>query len=120
MLVAALALLTVPPAYLVGDCPTCQAGIRLVAACGLDRLVRLPGWSHEPARYVAGQPSTSCRAQNVPICVACAASHDLGKAAQNGGTARFLSSQVHRAPSSDQRRPADGTSTSAECGPVSW
>jgi len=35
---AALALLTVPPAYLVGDCPTCQAGIRLVAACGLDRL----------------------------------------------------------------------------------
>jgi len=55
VLVAALALLAAPPpAYLVGDGPTRQAVIRLVAACGLDRLVRLPGWSYEPARYVAG------------------------------------------------------------------
>jgi hypothetical protein len=55
VLVAALALLAAPPpAYLVGDGPTRQAVIRLVSARGLDRLVRLPAWSYEPARYVAG------------------------------------------------------------------
>jgi len=55
VLVAALALLAAPPpAYLVGDGPTRQAVIRLVSARGLDRLARLPGWSYEPARYVAG------------------------------------------------------------------
>ncbi len=55
VLVAALALLAAPPpAYLVGDGPARQALIRQVSACGLDRLVRLPGWSYEPARYVAG------------------------------------------------------------------
>jgi glycosyltransferase involved in cell wall biosynthesis len=55
VLVAALALLAAPPpAYLVGDGPARQQVIRLVSACGLDRLVRLPGWSYEPARYVAG------------------------------------------------------------------
>jgi hypothetical protein len=53
----ALALLAAPPpAYLVGDCPTRQAVIQLVAARGLDRRDRLPGWSHEPARYVAEPP----------------------------------------------------------------
>jgi glycosyltransferase involved in cell wall biosynthesis len=55
VLIAALALLAAPPpAYLVGDGPTRQAVIALVSATGLDRLVRLPGWSYEPARYVAG------------------------------------------------------------------
>jgi hypothetical protein len=40
VLVAALALHAAPPpAYLVGDCPTRQTVIRLVAACGPDRLV---------------------------------------------------------------------------------
>jgi len=48
VLVAALALLAAPPpAYLAGDGPARQAVIRLVSACGLGRLVRLPGWSHE-------------------------------------------------------------------------
>jgi hypothetical protein len=47
VLAMARALLAAPPTYLAGDCPTRQAVIRLVAACGLDRL---PGWSHEPAR----------------------------------------------------------------------
>ncbi len=46
VLVAALALLAAPPpAYLIGDGPTRQQVIALVSACGLDRLVRLPGWS---------------------------------------------------------------------------
>jgi hypothetical protein len=54
VLVAALALLTAPPAYPVSDCPTRQAVIRLVAACGLDRRARLPSWPHNPARSVAG------------------------------------------------------------------
>jgi glycosyltransferase involved in cell wall biosynthesis len=55
VLVAALALLAAPPpAYLVGDGPARPAVIQLVSARGLDRLVRLPGWSYEPARYVAG------------------------------------------------------------------
>jgi hypothetical protein len=40
VLAAALALLAAPPpAYLVGDCPTRQAVIRLVAARGPGRLV---------------------------------------------------------------------------------
>ena len=48
MLVAALALLAAPPsAYLAGYGPTRQAVIRLVSACGLGRLVRLPGWAYE-------------------------------------------------------------------------
>ncbi len=48
MLVAALALLAAPPpAYLAGDGRARQAVIRLVSACGLVRLVRLPGWAHE-------------------------------------------------------------------------
>jgi len=55
VLVAALALLAAPPpAYLVGDGPARPAVTELVTDCGLDRLVRLPGWSYEPARYVAG------------------------------------------------------------------
>jgi glycosyltransferase involved in cell wall biosynthesis len=55
VLVEALALLDVPPpAYLVGDGPLRGALIRLVRARGLDAVVRLPGWSYEPARYIAG------------------------------------------------------------------
>ena len=34
-----------PPAYLVGDGPARQALIRPISARGLQRVVRLPGWS---------------------------------------------------------------------------
>src|SRR5262249_50236188 len=55
VLVEALALLGVPPpAYLVGDGPMRQAVTRLVRARGLRGVVRLPGWSYQPARYVSG------------------------------------------------------------------
>ena len=55
MLVEALALLdTPPPAYLVGDGPMRNALARLVQARGLQAVVRFPGWSYEPSRYVAG------------------------------------------------------------------
>jgi len=55
VLVEALALLGVPPpAYLVGDGPMRPAMARLVRARGLQAVVRLPGWSYRPARYVAG------------------------------------------------------------------
>jgi glycosyltransferase involved in cell wall biosynthesis len=55
VLVEALALLGVPPAaYLVGDGPMRGALVQLVRAHGLQAVVRLPGWSHRPARYVAG------------------------------------------------------------------
>src|SRR5215467_7131767 len=55
LLVEALALLDPPPAaYLVGDGPLRPALARLVAARGLQAVVRLPGWSYRPARYVAG------------------------------------------------------------------
>ena len=55
VLVEALALLPAPPpAYLVGDGPLRGALTRLIAARGLDAVVHLPGWSYEPARYIAG------------------------------------------------------------------
>ena len=55
VLVEALALLGVPPpAYLVGDGPMRGALAQLVRARGLQAVVRLPGWSYRPARYVAG------------------------------------------------------------------
>jgi hypothetical protein len=55
LLVEALALLDAPPAaYLVGDGPMRPAVTRLVRARGLQAVVRLPGWSYRPARYVAG------------------------------------------------------------------
>ena len=55
VLVEALALLPAPPpAYLVGDGPMRGALTRLAAALGLDAVVHLPGWSYEPARYIAG------------------------------------------------------------------
>jgi Glycosyl transferases group 1/Glycosyltransferase Family 4 len=55
VLVEALALLDVPPpAYLVGDGPMYQALARLVRARGLQAVVRLPGWSYKPSRYVSG------------------------------------------------------------------
>jgi glycosyltransferase involved in cell wall biosynthesis len=55
VLVEALALLdTPPPAYLVGDGPMREALARLVRARGLQAVVRFPGWSYEPSRYVAG------------------------------------------------------------------
>jgi glycosyltransferase involved in cell wall biosynthesis len=55
VLVEALALLHPPPAaYLVGDGPLRSTLIRLIRARGLEAAVRLPGWSYEPARYIAG------------------------------------------------------------------
>jgi glycosyltransferase involved in cell wall biosynthesis len=55
VLVEALALLdTPPPAYLVGDGPMREALAQLVQARGLQAVVRFPGWSYEPSRYVAG------------------------------------------------------------------
>jgi glycosyltransferase involved in cell wall biosynthesis len=55
VLVEALALLDAPPpAYLVGDGPVRQALARLVRDRGLQAVVRLPGWSDKPSRYVAG------------------------------------------------------------------
>jgi glycosyltransferase involved in cell wall biosynthesis len=55
VLVEALALLDQPPpAYLIGDGPQRGALTRLIRARGLDTVVRLPGWSYEPARYIAG------------------------------------------------------------------
>ena len=55
VLVEALALLDAsPPAYLVGDGPKRPELIRLIRARGLQTVVRLPGWSYQPSRYVAG------------------------------------------------------------------
>ena len=55
VLVEGLALMDVPPpAYLIGDGPLRGPLSRLVAARGLDAVVHLPGWSFEPARYIAG------------------------------------------------------------------
>ena len=55
VLIEALALMDAPPpAYLIGDGPLRGALTRLVAARGLGPVVHLPGWSFEPARYVAG------------------------------------------------------------------
>jgi hypothetical protein len=41
-----------------------------------------------PATDTSDQGRT---AQNVPICTACTASHDVGKTAHNGGSARAIS-----------------------------
>jgi glycosyltransferase involved in cell wall biosynthesis len=55
VLVEALALMGAPPpAYLIGDGPLRDSLRRLVAARGLGAVVHLPGWSFEPARYIAG------------------------------------------------------------------
>jgi glycosyltransferase involved in cell wall biosynthesis len=55
LLIEALALMDAPPpAYLVGDGPQRGPLTRLVRDRGLDAVVRLPGWSFEPARYIAG------------------------------------------------------------------
>jgi glycosyltransferase involved in cell wall biosynthesis len=55
VLIEALALLAEPPpAYLVGDGPQREALWRQVKARGLDTVVRLPGWSYQPERYIAG------------------------------------------------------------------
>ena len=42
-----------PPAYLVGDGPLRGPLTRLIRARGLEAVVHLPGWSYEPARYIA-------------------------------------------------------------------
>src|SRR6266516_2424967 len=53
--VEALALLDAPPpAYLVGDGPLRQALAQLIRARRLETVVRLPGWSDKPSRYVSG------------------------------------------------------------------
>ncbi len=50
----ALALIDAPPpAYLVGDGPLRGPLTRLIRARGLEAVKHLPGWSHEPARYIA-------------------------------------------------------------------
>jgi len=50
----ALALIDAPPpAYLVGDGPLRGPLTRLIRARGLEAVVHLPGWSYEPARYIA-------------------------------------------------------------------
>jgi glycosyltransferase involved in cell wall biosynthesis len=55
VLVEALALLDAPPpAYLVGDGPLRQALAQLIRARRLETVVRLPGWSDKPSRYVSG------------------------------------------------------------------
>ena len=55
VLVEALALLHRPPAaYLIGDGPQRSALISLIRARRLEAVVHLPGWSYEPARYIAG------------------------------------------------------------------
>jgi glycosyltransferase involved in cell wall biosynthesis len=55
VLLEALALLADPPAvYLVGDGPDRELLQRRVHELGLAGVVRMPGWSYEPARYVAG------------------------------------------------------------------
>lgn len=55
LLLHALAIMNDPPAsYLVGDGPMQQRIRQLVDELDLREIVHLPGWSHEPARYVAG------------------------------------------------------------------
>jgi glycosyltransferase involved in cell wall biosynthesis len=55
VLVEALALLDTPPAaYLVGDGPMRETLAQLVRARGLQAVVKFPGWSYKPSRYVAG------------------------------------------------------------------
>jgi glycosyltransferase involved in cell wall biosynthesis len=55
LLIEALALMDAPPpAYLIGDGPLRDSLTRLIAARGLDAVVHLPGWSYEPAGYIAG------------------------------------------------------------------
>ncbi len=55
VLIEALALMKAPPpVYLIGDGPLRGTLTRLIAARGLDGVVHLPGWSFEPARYIAG------------------------------------------------------------------
>jgi glycosyltransferase involved in cell wall biosynthesis len=55
LLIEALALMDAPPpAYLIGDGPLRDQLICLVRDRRLDAVVHLPGWSFEPARYVAG------------------------------------------------------------------
>lgn len=55
LLLHALATMHDPPVtYIVGDGPMRREVQRLVDHLGLRRTVQLTGWSHEPARYVAG------------------------------------------------------------------
>jgi len=55
LLIEALALMDAPPpAYLIGDGPLRGPLTRLAAVRGLNAIVHLPGWSFEPARYIAG------------------------------------------------------------------
>jgi glycosyltransferase involved in cell wall biosynthesis len=55
ILVEALALLDDPPqAYLVGDGAMREDLAAMISARGLETVVQLPGWSYEPARFVAG------------------------------------------------------------------
>ena len=55
VLLRAIALLDSPPAtYLVGHGPMEQELRQLVRELALGEIVQMPGWSYEPARYVAG------------------------------------------------------------------
>jgi glycosyltransferase involved in cell wall biosynthesis len=55
LLIEALALMGAPPpAYLIGEGPLRDPLTRLIRDHALDAVVHLPGWSFEPARYIAG------------------------------------------------------------------
>jgi glycosyltransferase involved in cell wall biosynthesis len=55
LLVAALSAMREPPlTYIVGDGPMSQEVRRLIDKLGLQRRVRMIGWSYQPGRYVAG------------------------------------------------------------------
>ena len=55
LLVHALATMHEPPVtYIVGDGPMQKEIQRLIEGLGLQRRVRMTGWSYQPGRYVAG------------------------------------------------------------------
>lgn len=55
LLVHALAAMREPPVtYIVGDGPMQKEIQRLIDTLGLQRRVRMTGWSYQPGRYVAG------------------------------------------------------------------
>jgi glycosyltransferase involved in cell wall biosynthesis len=82
LLVHALAAMREPPlTYMVGDGPLHREVQRLIDRLGLQRRVRMTGWSYQPGRYVAGaavhvvpsreeawsQSAVTALALNVPV-----------------------------------------------------
>jgi len=77
-----------------GPCPCLSGAQDLQQHCMAvptprDAPAVLAAYTRVPSRARPGSPATDQgrTAQNVPICVAYTASHDIGKAAQNGGSA---------------------------------